>query len=192
MVNENRWENNISKDRKQYFQRFPKKSVNSYAVSVYRPRPFDSLVLWPQRPFGFFVFTYLTVAKLTAVDARDTTTAACYIRREHVSAINNNIMSYMVPYYYNYRNRAAFKFVSKIEMRLRLSYCTEPSSVYVPVSSYYGPTTWCTNIHIYIYIHAQNVLPVSSAYRKVIFSFLSSSSSSCVFFLHAFSLARLI
>jgi len=55
------------------------------------------------RTFRIFPTSFLTVARLTAVDARDTTAAAaCYTRREHVSAINNNIMSYMVLYYYNY------------------------------------------------------------------------------------------
>lgn len=86
----------------------------------------------------FFFFTFLTLARLTAVDVRDlTAAAACCTRREHVSAINNNIMSYMVLYYYSYRNRAAFKFVSKIEMSL-YACCTIQS--------------WCQYIYRYLVI----------------------------------------
>lgn len=66
--------------------------------------------------FLFFRFNYFEV------DSRwrphDTTTDCTRHIWEHVSAINNNIMSYMVLYYYNYRNRAVFNFISKIEMRL--------------------------------------------------------------------------
>jgi len=130
--------------------------------------------------------SYFVVVRLTVVGVRDTTAAtACCTRHEHVSTINNNIMSYMVLYYCSYRNRAAFKFVSKIEMRLRLLYYTELMSVYILVPSYYGATTWR--------IYARNVLPVSSVYRKAIFSLRTSfSSTPSVFFFHAFSRLRLI
>jgi len=69
-------------------------------------------------PRGTFVLFIFTLARLTAVDVRDTTAACTRRIRKHVSAINNNIMSYMVLYYYYYRNRAMFNFVSKIETRL--------------------------------------------------------------------------